>query len=181
VSYYRAMKPKRPPAPRDEAAPWYISLLTGGSRTCAKCARILPMNYYKPSYAGERGYSHVCFDCRELPRQSRFCANCEYEYPPGIQRCPRCRRERREEAKERRRSAHSYRKRITRARRLLVYKRDGWRCQLCGIMVFEDVPNCAPNKATLDHKVPVALGGTNAPDNLQTACGPCNGKKGGSV
>ena len=54
--------------------------------------------------------------------------------------------------------------------RFEVLRRDGFRCQYCG---------AAPAEAELqiDHVVPAALGGTDDPENLTTACGPCNSGK----
>jgi 5-methylcytosine-specific restriction endonuclease McrA len=44
-------------------------------------------------------------------------------------------------------------------------------CKYCGKELTID-------NSTLDHIKPVARGGTNHPDNLALACGPCNNKKG---
>lgn len=49
-------------------------------------------------------------------------------------------------------------------------RRDGHTCRYCGAK--------APDaKLTVDHVVPVALGGTDEPSNLVTACDACNGGK----
>ena len=48
-----------------------------------------------------------------------------------------------------------------------VFKRDGYKCVECG----------AKNNDTtlhIDHKTPIAQGGTDELDNLQTLCGKCN-------
>lgn len=52
--------------------------------------------------------------------------------------------------------------------RYKIMERDGFRCQLCGAT--------AKHRARLevDHKVPVAKGGSNDPSNLWTLCFPCN-------
>ncbi|XOV66222.1 MAG: HNH endonuclease [Fluviicola sp.] len=53
-----------------------------------------------------------------------------------------------------------------------IRKRDGYRCQACGRSVNDDVV------LHIDHKVPLAWGGTNLDDNLWTLCDECNqGKK----
>lgn len=52
--------------------------------------------------------------------------------------------------------------------RKAVYDRDGWRCLKCG----------ACKQLTLDHVLPKSKGGSNAFDNLQTLCKPCNEQKG---
>lgn len=51
-----------------------------------------------------------------------------------------------------------------------VMRRDNHACRYCGAM--------APNaKLTIDHVVPVALGGSDDPSNLVTACRDCNAGK----
>ena len=49
-----------------------------------------------------------------------------------------------------------------------VWDRDGWSCVTCGSHVA----------LTVDHIVPVARGGSDDLDNLQTMCQPCNSRKG---
>ncbi len=49
-----------------------------------------------------------------------------------------------------------------------IFKRDGHRCQYCGI--HEDL--------TLDHVMPKSRGGKSSWDNLVAACRRCNAKKG---
>lgn len=54
--------------------------------------------------------------------------------------------------------------------RLKVYERDEYKCRYCGRQLTRFT-------CTLDHVTPVAAGGTNALDNLVTACLTCNSKK----
>jgi hypothetical protein len=61
-----------------------------------------------------------------------------------------------------------------------VFKRDGWRCQLCGRKVGRRHDN-TPKSPELDHITPLALGGTHTYDNVQCACRACNGSKGATV
>jgi hypothetical protein len=49
----------------------------------------------------------------------------------------------------------------------LVWLRDGGRCQHCG----------AQTELQYDHIIPVAMGGSSNPENLQILCGPCNRRK----
>lgn len=56
--------------------------------------------------------------------------------------------------------------------RLRVYERDGGVCTYCGVAV-------APDEFHVDHSVSRKNGGTNHPNNLRTACAPCNLSKGG--
>ena len=53
-------------------------------------------------------------------------------------------------------------------KRIAVYRRDNFKCVFCG----------ATEDLTIDHKIPRSKGGTNAFDNLQTACVKCNTEKG---
>ncbi|MEU2265017.1 HNH endonuclease [Streptomyces olindensis] len=54
--------------------------------------------------------------------------------------------------------------------RFEILRRDNFACRYCGAS--------APNvELTVDHVTPVALGGTNDPTNLVTACEPCNNGK----
>lgn len=55
--------------------------------------------------------------------------------------------------------------------RTAVYDRDGWRCRQCG----------ASDPLSLDHIFPYSRGGTDAMENLQTLCRPCNSSKGAKI
>jgi uncharacterized protein YozE (UPF0346 family) len=61
---------------------------------------------------------------------------------------------------------------ITLTQRFAVFKRDSYRCCICGMSAKD---GC---RLEVDHKVPVARGGTNAEDNLWTLCFECNRGKG---
>lgn len=59
---------------------------------------------------------------------------------------------------------------VSKRTRFEVMRRDGHACRYCGAM--------APDvKLHVDHVMPVALGGTDKPDNLVTACVDCNAGK----
>lgn len=51
--------------------------------------------------------------------------------------------------------------------RYAVLERDGYRCRYCGAGVDDA-------KLHIDHRMPVAKGGTNDFENLVTACADCN-------
>lgn len=52
-----------------------------------------------------------------------------------------------------------------------IFLRDSFKCQYCGV--------CLPaSELTCDHVVPRSKGGGSSWENLVTACGPCNRKKG---
>lgn len=59
---------------------------------------------------------------------------------------------------------------VSKRTRYEVLKRDNHTCRYCG--------GAAPDvKLTVDHVTPVALGGSDAPDNLVAACQDCNAGK----
>ncbi len=59
------------------------------------------------------------------------------------------------------------RKAISRKIRFLIMERDGFRCCTCG-------KNAKETKLEVDHKIPVAKGGTDSLDNMWTLCFDCN-------
>lgn len=70
-------------------------------------------------------------------------------------------------------------KRIGPVRRLAVYERDGWVCQLCGDPVDRTLKGPDPMSKSLDHIVPLSWPeGTHTEDNVQLAHLRCNLRKG---
>lgn len=63
---------------------------------------------------------------------------------------------------------------IRKAKRQLIYTRDGWRCVWCKT----DLGPWQCGVPTLDHVIPRSEGGTNEASNLITACGVCNDSRG---
>jgi len=73
--------------------------------------------------------------------------------------------------------------------RRFVYKRDNFKCKICGD--FAKIPEVYTGKYTLstnkksclviDHIVSLRNGGNNHPDNLQTLCDSCNARKSSTV
>jgi len=63
-------------------------------------------------------------------------------------------------------------------RRAYIFKRDGYRCYLCGgrLAMTKQVPH--PQAPTLDHVIPLARGGSHSEDNLRAAHHACNVAKG---
>jgi 5-methylcytosine-specific restriction endonuclease McrA len=53
----------------------------------------------------------------------------------------------------------------------LIYKRDGYKCLACG----------KKKVLTIDHIIPLSLGGKNEIDNYQTLCRKCNMAKGNRI
>lgn len=59
-----------------------------------------------------------------------------------------------------------------------IFERDGWRCHLCREPVRQDVPRTHDDGATIDHLIPISLGGEDEPANVATAHWKCNRDKG---
>lgn len=54
--------------------------------------------------------------------------------------------------------------------RAYIIERDGSRCHLCGEL-------CSAEDVSLDHVIPLAQGGSHAPENLRVAHLSCNARK----
>lgn len=62
-----------------------------------------------------------------------------------------------------------------------IATRDQWTCWLCEQRVDQDLPDDHPRRASLDHVIPVALGGTGTDDNLRLAHAACNTHRGATL
>jgi 5-methylcytosine-specific restriction endonuclease McrA len=64
---------------------------------------------------------------------------------------------------------------------LEIFERDSWSCQICHRPVNpKSIDPYDPQRVTLDHRMPIALGGAHSKSNLQTAHLSCNSRKGAS-
>lgn len=62
---------------------------------------------------------------------------------------------------------------------LEIFARDSWTCQICYRPVNpKSIDPYDPQRVTLDHRMPIALGGAHTRTNLQTAHMVCNSRKG---
>lgn len=62
-----------------------------------------------------------------------------------------------------------------------IFERDHWRCQSCWKRVRDNVPLLHPSRSTIDHIVPLSLGGKECASNVHTLCWPCNHAKGARI
>lgn len=62
-------------------------------------------------------------------------------------------------------------------RRSKIFDRDGYRCHICGKKTDRTKRAPHPRAPTLDHLIPIALGGEHAPANVATAHFLCNSTK----
>lgn len=61
-----------------------------------------------------------------------------------------------------------------------IFDRDGWRCRHCGVQCNQPDPYDR-TAATIDHVVPLHLGGDHSQANAQTLCLSCNARKADQV
>lgn len=66
-------------------------------------------------------------------------------------------------------------------KRVRIYERDGYACKYCGVDLPRQGNRDGEQLITLDHVIPVALGGTSERWNVVTCCAPCNQAKGATV
>lgn len=64
------------------------------------------------------------------------------------------------------------RKKFSKKQREFIFKRDGYKCQLCGADLRD-----MPENRVLDHKIPLSKYGTNELCNIWLLCGRCDVKK----
>lgn len=92
--------------------------------------------------------------------------------------CPDCLQIRK---RERTRAGGDYRKRARRAgvkyeyiNRQAIFERDGWRCHLCWLKVDQRLEYPHPRSVSLDHIIPMSLGGGHTRENVATSHLECN-------
>lgn len=74
------------------------------------------------------------------------------------------------------RKSYKHKVEFTPHQRKLILDRDNWACQSCGIEVHDRRNGDwnTPDKAHIDHILPISRGGNSIPSNLQVLCRTCN-------
>ena len=145
----------------------YSSYASRGCR-CDEC-RAAARSYNAARYVEQVPTAGRCSQCGEpkWSKRARLCANCRDE---------RKRAKRHRISHERR--AAKYGVDAERFSPLEVFQRDKWRCHLCGKKVPRTATAPDPRAPSLDHVVPLALGGTHTRANVALAHLGCNIAKG---
>ena len=121
----------------------------------------------------------ICHHCGKpyrtnvwVGRRKYCCLACSNQAYARTEQAQEVRREAMQRRRARMRGAF-----VQRVRRLTIYERDGWYCQICGKSVdrTKQVPH--PLAPTIDHILPLAQGGTHEPRNVQCAHFLCNSRK----
>ena len=135
---------------------------------CDEC-RAAARSYNAARYVEQVPTAGRCSQCGEpkWSKRARLCANCRDE---------RKRAKRHRISHERR--AAKYGVDAERFSPLEVFQRDKWRCHLCGKKVPRTATAPDPRAPSLDHVVPLALGGTHTRANVALAHLGCNIAKG---
>lgn len=173
--------------------------LPAGQRKCRSCRASVPhfctscgraFDGLTPGRYRRRTCSEACRKAmlgknfRELaaaPPKSSPCSDCGSPTAPGrnLRFCPTCSSSRRKARNRRknavRRGAQAIGRRLTLTE---LGERDGWTCHLCHRRVGRVYRHPHPRSGTFDHLIPVADGGTDAPENLRLAHRSCNVRRG---
>jgi hypothetical protein len=160
------------------------------SQSCASCGRAFDAQV--PGRYRRRTCSEACHKARlgknfrelaAVPPKSGPCSDCgrptAREGNQYGRVCPDCSSIRRK-ARNRRKNA------VRRGAKAIGYRltltelgdRDGWNCHLCNRRVGRAYRHPHPRSGTFDHLIPVADGGTDAPENLRLAHRSCNVRRG---
>lgn len=128
-----------------------------------------PKVYYQPITDGTCRNCGASFDRAQSGGSMHMCSDaCKIE---AAQRCKRISRKKRKAVERGARVGHS-------VDPLVVFDRDGWRCQMCRRQTPPDKRGTYHKRAPeLDHIMPLSLGGEHSYRNTQCLCRSCNAAK----
>lgn len=133
---------------------------------CYMCDTVRPATDFRPDPYRKSGLRSRCRDCDRT-------FNCKYNAARSLD--PEYRAYRR--TIERRRDRTLAKAKSTPYDRVSIFERDGWVCQLCGEPVDREACWPDPGCATIDHIVPLSLGGEDSPSNVRLAHYGCNSSR----
>lgn len=129
-----------------------------GTKWCRKCGSYQPLAEF---YIGKRGPESPCKACRAIRGKQYRKAN-----PPRTR-----------SDKNRRRRALERAARSERYTAIEIADRDGWVCQICRSRIGRTLQFPHPRSLSIDHIVPLAVGGDDTRVNVQAAHFRCNAAK----
>lgn len=161
--------------------------------TCQTCGT--PFSFYRglfnnPTFRGI--YCSVRCSPRMLPQRTYHCEGCGIEFRPrrGSRRAgrfhsracyflsigaqPAAENELNRALNDYGRKKAAIYEPIDRRR---VFERDGWKCQICGRPLDRTRKAPHPRSPTIDHIIPLGVGGSHTYDNVQAAHFRCNSKR----
>lgn len=156
----------------------------GGKRAQARCESCKRANELSASREAANAFNLARHKARALVV---CCPHCDAEFCPlygnkARRACPCCEPDFRREQERAHKALRDRRIKATKREAVWpskVFKRDGWRCQLCGIETPKHLRGTYEHNAPeLDHVVPLAGGGEHTYENTQCLCRSCNGWKG---
>jgi hypothetical protein len=153
-------------------------------RECRQCAHCKGWTI-KPTFCSERCYYRArgVTPPGELKHTlcSGGCGATTQRRKQGTWACERCRTAARRTQKRMQKSKRRAARRGAVSERFdphYIYKRDGWTCHLCGKRVLKDKVVPHPKAPTIDHVVPLSMGGAHTKQNVRCAHFICNSLKG---
>lgn len=163
-----------------------------GKRVCSICQVDKPLDDYPK---GGGSWCRQCFNEKQLkrkkadyvpkPKQPALCDHCGAAFLADKRRSVFCSRECFAIGKRRRAVHHTHARRAAQAAATVetflaseIYARDEWSCGICGDPIDRDIRWPHPKSASIDHIVPIAVGGVHSRANVQAAHLGCNCSKG---
>lgn len=165
---------------------------------CEKCIRI-------KLFKRQERKDKLCAKCRKSENEkgtsyalckTATCPSCKKEHLAKTTKshCPECVQDKKREKLRlyKRKRKADYNDKTFRARcrkygvryepvnRRMVYEKDKYKCYLCKCRVVIS-GEYRPDQATLDHILPLSLGGSHTYDNVRTCCMLCNSNRSNNV
>lgn len=151
-------------------------------KDCVSCGTVFvakAMNALRCDRCRETKVERVvkpCADCGVPTKGTASRLRCE---PCGRKRARKAQTDKHGVTKKHRQRARRYGVAYEPISPLMVFERDGWRCQVCGIGTPKRLRGSLDNRAPeLDHRIPMAMGGPHTWANVQCCCRRCNLSKG---
>jgi hypothetical protein len=148
---------------------WFTPWANGQKRCSIRCTRVAA----KERETIKRRAGLRLYEGRHAIPDEMICEVCSTRFRPWGYKSRYCSPLCRNRARDKRRA------RRYRIRRREIFQRDEWMCQICKKPVSQRIKTYPhPLAPTVDHIIPVILGGTDDAANLQTAHMRCNSSKG---